>query len=388
MAAPALPGTSMTSPSATLVLTSIFEPKILEDYLCNFRTFGHLDQVQAIVIADRKTPQAAWQICRDACSAGLRCHCPSLDEQEAFLRRVGIPSETIPYDSDNRRNIGFLMALENGSDFMASIDDDNFCLPAEDYFAAHAVVTAAPEPHLTASSATGFLNICELLDYDGPARVYPRGFPYRARHEDERWRVETELAEVHVNAGLWLRDPDVDAMTWLVAPARVTGFRERSLVLAPSAWSPVNSQNTALRRAAIPAYYFIRMGYSMSGMPIDRYGDIFSGYFTEACTKHLGGAVRFGSPVAEHRRNSHNYIKDASREWACILTLEDLLPWMVEAKLSGDSYLEAYLSLSHLMEDAVERFQGTIWTDTARGYFHQVAHHMRAWLKACRSILN
>lgn len=382
-----LPSTLMPSPSATLVLTSIFEPKVLRNYFENFRDFGHLDQVQAVLIADRKTPPVAWRVCQEVRSAGLRCCCPSLDEQEVFLRRVGIPAGMIPYDSDNRRNIGFLMALEAGSDFLISIDDDNFCLPSEDFFAAHSIVTAPSQPHPVAASITGFLNVCELLDYAGPARIYPRGFPYLARHKDEQWRVEARLAEVHVNAGLWLIDPDIDAMTWLVAPACVAGFRKQSLVLAPEAWSPVNSQNTALRRAAIPAYYFIPMGYSISGMPMDRYGDISSGYFTEACAKHLGGAIRFGTPIAEHRRNSHDYLKDAAREWGCILTLEDLLRWLCEAKLSGDSYVEAYLSLSHLMEDAVEGFQGTIWTDTTRGYFHQVAHHMRAWLKACRSIL-
>ena len=146
-------------------------------------------------------------------------------------------------------------------------------------------------------------------------------------------------------------------------------------------------EDPTLRRDAIPTYYFVRMGYSIDGVAIDRYGDIFSGYFMEACLKHLGGSVRFGSPIADHRRNAHHYLKDATREWACIVLLEDLMPWLTQAKLSGGSYLETYECLSHMIEDAVEGFHGPMWTDTTRGYFHQMGYSMRVWNKACRTIL-
>ncbi len=376
----------MRSPSATVVLTTIFEPAALAGYLANFQRFGRLDQVRVVLIADRKTPQSAWRVCQEMTAAGLECQCPTLDEQECLLQRAGIPPAMIPYDSDNRRNIGFLMALESGTDFLISIDDDNYCTESEDFYGAHSIVAAGPAETELTSSATGFLNVCELLEYSGTARVYPRGFPYYARHKNEGWAIARATADIHVNAGLWLKDPDVDAMTWLVAPAQVSGFIGRSVTLARDTWSPVNTQNTALRRDAIAAYYFIPMDSSLAGVPIDRYGDIFSGYFVEACAKHLGGAVRFGTPMAEHRRNSHNYLKDAGREWGCILAHEDMLPWLHEVRLSGSSYAEAYLALSHQLEDAVEGFRGTIWTDATRDYFHRVARQMRAWLQACRTV--
>ncbi len=110
------------------------------------------------------------------------------------------------------------------------------------------------------------------------------------RHRDEQWRGEQRNAAVHINAGLWLLDPDIDGITWLVAKPRVKAFKGESLVLGPGTWSPVNSQNTALAREAIPSYYFIRMGYPISGMPIDRYGDIFSGLFRRGLRKTHGRA--------------------------------------------------------------------------------------------------
>lgn len=190
-----------------------------------------------------------------------------------------------------------------------------------------------------------------------------------------------------MNAGLWLCDPDVDAITWLVSAPHVVGFKGDSVVLGRNTWSPVNTQNTALRREAVPSYYFVRMGYPVGGASIDRYGDIFSGYFAQACVKQVGGLVRAGTPVADHRRNSHNHLQDATREWPCILVLEDLLPWLAEVNLSGNSHLEAYLSLSHELDEVVEKIHGPVWNEATRGYFHQMSYYMRRWLGACKGIL-
>jgi len=125
------------------------------------------------------------------------------------------------------------------------------------------------------------------------------------------------------------------------------------------------------------------MGYPLQGSKVDRYGDIFSGYFALACAKHLGGSARFGTPVADHRRNSHNHLRDAAAELPAILLLEDIMAWLIDVRLSGSTGLEAYLSLSHLLEEAVEKFQGQVWNDASRGFVHEMAHLMRVWIAAC-----
>jgi hypothetical protein len=379
------PGLKSIMPTANLVLTTIFDPVILDVYRQNLERYGHLDDVEVIVIPDRKTPAAAFETCALMARRGLKVVCPTLAEQEAFLERIGLDPEVVPYNSDNRRNLGFLMSLERHADFLISIDDDNYCRGEEDYFAAHADVLCGRPQHTIARSETRFLNICDLLEINGTS-VYPRGYPYFARHQDGKVHTAAGAADVMINAGLWLNDPDVDAITWLGLRPFVRSFRDQSLVLDPGTWSPVNSQNTALRQDLIPAYYFIRMGYSLGGSSVDRYGDIFSGYFALACAKHLGGTARFGTPIADHRRNSHNYLKDASAEWPAIVLLEDLLGWLVEARLTGSTCLEAYLSLSYEIEEAVEKFHGPAWTGASRGFFHQMGYLMRAWLSACRTL--
>jgi hypothetical protein len=375
----------MKLPKAALVVTTIGDGRFLETYVDNFEKSGVLDKVIIIVIPDKKTPTALIELCRLLKKRGAQILCPSLEEQDAFLRKLGI-SWLILYDSDHRRNVGFLMALEHECDFIISIDDDNLCLPNEDFVGQHAVVCQGQQEFETVHSSNGWFNVCELLDVR-PQNVYPRGFPYRYRHQTAGVWYCLERSEIHLNAGLWLQDPDLDAITWLANPARAVSFKGRSLVLGANTWSPINTQNTAVHRDAIVAYYFVRMGYPIAGMQIDRYGDIFSGYFVQACMRHLGYRVRVGTPLVNHVRNTHNYLQDLTKELVCILLIEEIVEWLREVKLEGDTYTETYLCLAEAIENAVEEFRGFIWNDLIRGFFHQMAHHMRMWTKAVRRII-
>jgi hypothetical protein len=71
---------------------------------------------------------------------------------------------------------------------------------------------------------------------------------------------------------------------------------------------------------------------------------------------------------------------------AGICVLEDLLPWLVELQLEGQTYAEAYISLSLLLEDSLDHFTGFIWTDQTRAYFRSMAASMRAWVAACQQV--
>ena len=372
--------------TCSLVLTTIADPALLEGYFENFAAHGHLDQVQVYVIPDTKTPRAAFDRCASLCARGLKVHCPPLEEQDAYLQRLRLPADFIPRNSDNRRNVGYLMALESGADFLISIDDDNYCPEHDDFFSAHAVVCDSPATQRTVQSDTNWFNVCDLLRFEPARCVYPRGFPYFARHRSSSTRELRLEAEVRINAGLWLGDPDLDAPTWMAAPVSGRGFCGDSAVLAPDTWAPINSQNTALHRSVVPSYYFVRMGLEHGPFPIERFGDIFSGYFCLACAVHLGAAVRFGTPLALHRRNSHNYLRDAAHEMTGILLLEEILPWLQQTKLQGATYSEAYLCLSELLEEFSGMAKGFLWTGATREYIRLTAERMRSWLGACRSI--
>jgi hypothetical protein len=191
---------------------------------------------------------------------------------------------------------------------------------------------------------------------------------------------------VALNAGLWIQDPDVDAVTRLALAPTSSSAEPGDVMLAPGTWSPINTQNTALHREAIPSYYYVRMGFPVKGMLIDRFGDIWSGYFLQCCAQHLGELIRVGSPVAEHRRTVHNLFKDLYQELAGIVLTEELLPWLRELSLTGASYTESYAELAELLTQAADTFTGFLWDDGGRGFLRATAKNMQTWLGAIGTI--
>src|SRR5689334_18579955 len=108
----------MPSRKTSIVVTTIFEPDFIAGYIENVRAHGRSGHVDLIVIVDRKTPASMPQACAEYRAKGNSVHCPSLEEQEEFLSKFPTIAGRIPYNSDNRRNVGFLMALDRGADVL------------------------------------------------------------------------------------------------------------------------------------------------------------------------------------------------------------------------------------------------------------------------------
>lgn len=225
-----------------------------------------------------------------------------------------------------------------------------------------------------------------MLETNVPVEIYPRGFPYAARKQCEGATEDPGGAGglVAINAGLWLDDPDVDAVTRLSLDPKAMAFRPPSIVLGPNVWTPINTQNTALTREASAAYYYVRMGQSVQGSKIDRYGDILSGYFAQKCAKHVGHAVRVGTPVADHRRTPHNLFKDLYHELVGMAVIEELVPWLIEQRLEGITYPEAYTSLADRLVSDAHTFNGFVWDEGGRAFLIETAGLMRTWCAAIR----
>ncbi|MFI0737505.1 hypothetical protein ACH4PU_05215 [Streptomyces sp. NPDC021100] len=367
------------SETIDIVITTIGSGEFLEHYADTLAEGG----ARLVVIPDRRTPAAFHAACDRARARGAAIVSPDVAEQDRLLAKLGVP-ELVPYDSDNRRNIGYLLSYLNGSACAVSMDDDN--LPAVSPFLdEHRVVLEGPARHRTVSSPSGWFNACDLLDVT-PCRVHPRGFPYGPRTDTDAPAWTEGTADVRVNAGLWLGDPDVDAVTRLAVRPTVTAYRGPAAVLAPDTWCPVNSQNTAVHRTALPAYYFLRMGQPVGGAPLERFGDIFSGYFVAACAKHLGHAVRFGGPPVHHERNAHDLFADLTGELPAIRFMDELLNWLRAFRLEGSTYPEAYASLAHGLREFAEQARGPAWAQDARAFLHRSAHLMLTWLTAVRRI--
>jgi len=362
---------------SSLVITTIGGGKILESIFKQSAQSDIMDKMTLVIIPDRKTPRGLFDKCKEIRNYGFKIFCPTITEQNNFLKDLGFAPELIPYDSDNRRNVGYLMALGCGSEVIISLDDDNYPLQSlED----HLIV--GDEIELPALyNNTQWINICDLLQMDKSHKVYPRGFPYYKRHQSYEVNIKWGTGRIGLNLGLWIEAPDFDAITWLSSPTKSISFRGESFMLGEKMRTPINSQNTAVHRDVMPSYYQIRMGAG-----IGRFDDIFGGYFCQKCMEHMGDRIRIGTPIVSHKRNKHDYLKDLNGELKGILIMEELLPWLEEVELTGNTYAETYVCLTDMLDIQMLCFKGSIWTREIKQYFSEVTFSMREWVKVCQKI--
>jgi hypothetical protein len=370
----------------TLVVTTVALPRLLESYAANAARFGRLGDVEALVIGDRKSvPATAEYVAGIARQWGFRAEYVDVAAQRDWLTRFDGLEEMIPYDSDNRRNVGFLMALERGADIVLSLDDDNYATE-EDFYAGHAVAGRTITGPVVRSS-TGWFNVCSMMSNDANLLIHPRGFPVGKRTQPAEITTETSDAFIAANAGLWIEDPDLDAVTRLYRDVKTTALISEPVILGPSANSPINTQNTAVCRQAIPAYYYVLMGWDLGGAKIDRYGDIWSGYFLKKCADHLGHFVRIGRPLSRHVRNRHDPFVDLRQELDGMRLTEPLVEMLASIELTGSDYPSAYRDLSRRLEQAAVDSEHPYFTPEVKAYFRRICANMRTWLDVCAELI-
>ena len=173
----------MTNASAYIVLTTVNVPDLLKGYAKNFLKYRHTN-VGFIVIGDLSTPhQKAQQIVQEVKDQGLDAEYCDIASQKKWLRRYPQIAKIIPYRTDNRRNIGFLMAAEKGAQSIITIDDDNY-VTEEDFFKYHSIVgQKITLPMVT--STNGWFNNCTMLETNHGGLIYPRGYPFFKRRKEQ-----------------------------------------------------------------------------------------------------------------------------------------------------------------------------------------------------------
>jgi hypothetical protein len=367
----------------TIVMTTINVPSLLEGYGDNFAKYGHLDEVDCLIVGDRKTPHAEVRaLCEKQSKRGFRCEYWDLEAQAEYMKRFPEMDALIPFNSDQRRNIAYLAAAERGVELLAAVDDDNYARD-DDWFAAHAI-TGTRLKCKTVASASRWYNPCRQMETVPPVEVYPRGQPYGKRHlpDDNRWS-ESE-GRVAVNAGLWLLDPDVDSLTRLTVNPRCPRITEPRVMCAPGTWAAINTQNTVFHRDTLPAFYFVPITGKVGGMVIERYGDIWAGFFLRKCIDQMDERVVYGIPGCDHKRNMHVLLKDLQLEYLAIQINEQLWEKLYDWKLSSRSYGGAYREIADHLERA--EWPGVPMAEEVRGYFGHMAKAMRVWVATCEAI--
>jgi len=249
------------------------------------RAFAEMENWTLIVIGDKKTPDD-WSL------EGAIYVSPQ--EQESRYPQL---SKALGWNVIQRRNIGFLLALEMKSTMVATVDDDN--IPLQGW--GESTNSLLGRPVEIQNFFGGVQKVFDPISVTNYPDIWHRGFPIQELTNRNYERVPQEHFEFDVQADFWNGDPDIDAICRMEhAPDCV--FDDNYFPIASSLISPFNSQNTFLTEKALRHYFMFPS--------IGRMDDIWAAYYLQA----IGFKVVYSKASVRQDRNAHDLTRDFEQE--------------------------------------------------------------------------
>lgn len=242
---------------------------------------------QVIIVGDIESP-ATYPL------VGARFY--GVDDQHDQGFRFG---QACPLRTKARKNIGYLIAMHEGADFIQETDDDN--APRPSFFAP--VQEAVTLPVLRQD---GWVNVYRYFTH---VLVWPRGLPLDRIHQPAPAfeALPTDSIDCPIQVGLADIDPDVDAIFRMAWPGEIRFVPSRRLALAAGTWSPFNSQNTVWFPDAYPLMYLpIHCDFRMT--------DIWRSFVAQRIAWANDWGVLFHEATVWQERNAHDLTKDFASE--------------------------------------------------------------------------
>lgn len=239
---------------------------------------------QFIVVGDLKTPHKEYENIKEI---------TYLHPDEQHARWTDL-SEIVGFNCIQRRNFGFIHAYQMGAEIVATVDDDNI---PYDNWGEDLIVNQHVEVDMYETDL-----IFDPLSATNRKDLWHRGYPWELIKQKNQIEYKgKEKIEVHVQAGLWDGDPDIDAVeriiiTPIVKFDNISPFSTKQLTV-------FNSQNTFLSRKVIPYYMMIPF--------VGRMDDIWGAYILQ---KLLDVNIVFSKASVYQKRNEQNLIKNMNNE--------------------------------------------------------------------------
>tara|TARA_B100000029_G_scaffold334491_1_gene326588 strand:+ start:3010 stop:4011 length:1002 start_codon:yes stop_codon:yes gene_type:complete len=269
------------------------------------RKFQKFDDYNMIIVGDKKTPKY----------------------NENNLTFLNIKKQNklnfkfikkCPFNSYQRKNIGYLYAMSKGAEIIAETDDDNIPLSNWgsniDFFKKSISKITSPK-------------ICNIYSLYSDENVWPRGYPLENINSKEKIKIKnTSNKKVGVWNGLADKEPDVDAIFRLVDGKQIKFKNKKSVILSKNVFCPFNSQNTFWTKEFFP-YLYLPISVSF------RFTDILRGYVAQRCLWEHNAHLGFMSPTVYQNRNKHDLMKDFSDELSCYTDIKNVIDILSRLKL-------------------------------------------------------
>ncbi len=288
-----------------LIITTIFNPNaVVEALAAGAAQRGW----PFIVVGDTKTPDAAY--------AGV-------GEYYSIERQVAEYADlcaVLPTRHYARKNVGYLVAMARGVQWVQETDDDN--IPRQPFWAA--VPEQLPVDTLTCDDP--WFNVYRLFSDEV---IWPRGLPLQYVQAEPTTALKAETRTPLIVQDLADENPDVDAVYRLTRPLPINFNAERGpVMLAPGVWCPFNTQATLLRRAVFPLLY-------LPATCSFRMTDIWRSFVAQRCLWELGEGVIFRAPTVYQERNEHDLMRDFADEVSGYLHNDSIRRTLEKLTLDG-----------------------------------------------------
>jgi hypothetical protein len=287
--------------------------------------YSQFSDWQLIVVGDKKTPAKQYD--------GIDCIFYPWEHQDKDFSQL---SSQIGWNCIQRRNLGFLKALQIGAQVIATVDDDNIPL---DNWGKNLLV--GKELEISCYESEGIFDPISVTNYP---HLWHRGFPIQ-QLQNRNYKKSVAKIRIDIEASFWNGDPDIDAICRMEYDPKCE-FESDYFPFTTNLFSPFNSQNTFLTRSALKKYFmFPKVG---------RMDDIWGGYYLQS----LGFNVVYTAPTVRQDRNQHNLTLDFRNEVQGYLHTEEFLSYLKDSperiiEIIGQESFDAlmiYLKLAESFE--------------------------------------
>jgi len=254
----------------------------------------------------------------------------SVDEQ---LKTGFSLAQNLPVKHYSRKNIGYLLAIQNGAETILESDDDN--VPLANFWDEKTRLQQGEK-----ISEQGWINIFNHFSKDD---IWPRGYPIELVQTEAGKIIQTIEGEFDcpIHQGLVQQNPDVDAIYRMTRKLPVFFEEGKKIIVGNGTWTPFNSQNTLWYKDAfalmyLPSYCSFRMT------------DIWRSFIAQRIAWETDWNICFHSPSVIHERNEAILLNDFHLEVPGYLNNYKIVKGLDNLKLQkgnnaiGDNLLKCY----------------------------------------------
>ncbi len=205
----------------------------------------------------------------------------------------------LPVKHYSRKNLGYLLAMQQGADCIYETDDDN---TPNDFWHFRNKKTNA-----VIAQNSSWVNVYKHFSN---SNIWPRGFLLDKISDESSYPVSDGILfemDAPIQQGLADISPDVDAV-WRLTQDREFYFeRNNSIALREGSWCPFNTQSTWWWEEAFPLLY-------LPSYCSFRMTDIWKSFIAQRCLWEMGYKLTFHAAEVTQDRNLHNLINDFETE--------------------------------------------------------------------------